>query len=167
MSSNVSASPNGKVIDIFVGPLFTYLTPVTDRQDEFCVFKVEVPAGVTVPLRSHADRETFYILVGELESLSGTQWRTLGIGDVLDVTGNMKHAFRNSSPASVSLLMTSTMRMGHYFLDVGRPVTDSPLTPPTPENLQHFTEVSKKYDYWFANAEENAMVGITLPDRSE
>ncbi len=155
--------PNTDVIDIFVGPLFTYLTPLTRASDDYCVFKVEVPSGVTVPVHSHGDRETFYILSGEIEGLVETQWQTLGAGDALDVPANVKHAFRNSSSAGVSLLMTSTMRMGQYYIDVGRPVTSAPLPPPAPEDLQHFTEVSQQYGYWFGNAQENAAVGIALP----
>lgn len=159
-TSNPNQAP--EVIDIFVGPIFTYLTPAEGASDAYCVFRVEVPAGVTVPIHSHADRETFYILSGEIEGFDGTQWRMLGAGDVLDVPGNVKHAFRNHSEVNVTLLMTSTVNMGRYYLDIGRPVTGAPLPPPTPEDLQHFAQVSKEYGYWFGDAEANAAVGITL-----
>jgi quercetin dioxygenase-like cupin family protein len=56
---------------------------------------------VMVPLHSHADRETFYILSGEMQGYDGDAgaWRTLRAGDVFDVTDGLRHAWHNASDA--------------------------------------------------------------------
>ena len=68
-SASKDISP--ELLDIFVGPLLQYLMPVTDAADECCLIKTVVPSGVTVPIHSHADREIFYILCGELQGMTG------------------------------------------------------------------------------------------------
>jgi mannose-6-phosphate isomerase-like protein (cupin superfamily) len=45
-----------------------------------------------VPLHSHAERETFYVLEGEIEGLCEDRWGTLRIGDTFDVPSGLKHA---------------------------------------------------------------------------
>lgn len=152
---------NIEVIDIFVGPKLTYLTPRSSAPDDYCLMKVEIPAGVTVPVHSHEDRETFYILAGELDGLTGTEWATFLPGMVLDVKNGVRHALRNTSLASTTLLMVTTMKMGQFFRDVGRPHAPG-LPPPTPANLQHFGTISSEYGYWIGTPADNLGVGITL-----
>ncbi len=123
--------------------------------------KVEIPAGVTVPMHSHEDRETFYILTGELDGLIGTEWTTLLPGMVLDVKNGVRHALRNTATATSTLLMVTTMKMGQFFRDVGRPYAPG-LPLPTPADLQHFRAVSSEYGYWMGTPADNLVVGITL-----
>lgn len=80
------------VIDIFVGPLLRYVMPLTEAQGEYCLINTEIPPGVTVPIHSHADRETFYILSGELNAMAEPPWQTFRPGDVFDVAGDVRHA---------------------------------------------------------------------------
>lgn len=150
-----------EIIDIFVGPKLTYLTPDSSAPDDFCLIKVEIPTGVTVPVHSHEDRETFYILAGELEGLTGAEWTTFLPGMVLDVKNGVRHALRNTSAAATTLLMVTTMRMGRFFRDVGRPHAPG-LQPPTPADLQHFGTISNEYGYWMGTPADNLVVGITL-----
>lgn len=155
------ASP--EVIDIFVGPRFRYLTHITKAADDYCLLGVDVPSGVTVPIHSHADRETFYILTGELHGFAGPGWQVFGPGDAFDVVGGVRHAIRNPSGTSVSFLLVTTMRMGQFFRDVGRPVTAAPLSPPTPADLERFAKISNSYGYWLGDPQDNAAIGIALP----
>ena len=148
------------VVDIFVGPVFSYRTPISANQD-YCLVDVLIPDGVTVPLHSHADRETFYIVDGTLEGMLEGSWRTLEVGDVFDIVGGVRHALRNTSGRSMSLLMVTTMKLGQFFLDVGRAATANP-TPPTPADMEHFLEVSQRYGYWMGDAADNKAVGISL-----
>jgi quercetin dioxygenase-like cupin family protein len=149
------------IIDIFVGPKLTYLTPKSSAADDFCVMQVEIPAGATVPVHSHPDRETFYVLIGELAGLTGTEWTTLLPGMVLDVKDGVRHALRNPSATPTTLLMVTTMKMGRFFRDVGRP--DAPALPtPTPADLQRFTTIANDYGYWMGTPADNLAVGIGL-----
>ena len=157
-SASKDVSP--ELLDIFVGPLLQYLMPVTDAADECCLIRTVIPTGVTVPIHSHADREIFYILSGELQGMTEGQWRSYHEGDVFDVAGGIRHAIRNTSGESMTLLLVTTMRLGRFFREVGRPATTAPLAPPTPADMQHFGEVVQRYGYWMGDSEDNAAVGI-------
>src|SRR5262249_6251441 len=64
------------------------VTDASRDDDDYCVSIATMPPGVVVPLHSHADRETFYILSGEMQGYDGdaAAWRTLRAGDIFDVT---------------------------------------------------------------------------------
>ena len=156
------SEPVGEVLDLF-GPQIQLLTALSDEDDGYCLFGGTLPAGAVVPLHSHAERETFYILEGELKGLRQDRWLTLAGGDVLDIPGGVKHAFRNVSAAPVYLLFVTTMRLGRFFCEVGRPADTVPSPgPPTSADLQRFFEISRASGYWLGSAEDNAAVGISL-----
>ena len=75
----------------FLGPTLEFLTPDHNDHDP-CVLRGTIPAGVAIPLHSHADVETFVGVFGELESYLDGEWSPLGPGDVVHVPGNHKHA---------------------------------------------------------------------------
>jgi quercetin dioxygenase-like cupin family protein len=70
-----------------VRPMNERLTEFSDNEADFCVMRCTLPAGAVVPMHSHADRETFYLLSGELDALMGDRWEVLRPGDVFDVRG--------------------------------------------------------------------------------
>ena len=154
-------APDAEVFDM-LGPTFHYVTPLSDADGGYCVLKGTVPRGVVVPIHSHADRETFYILAGALEALKGDRWQTFGAGDVFDVPGGTKHAFRNVSAESVSILIVTTIAMGRFFQRVGRPIANVSPGPPSKEVLQWFAQASLAEGHWLGNAADNAAVGVTL-----
>jgi quercetin dioxygenase-like cupin family protein len=151
----------GEMLYLF-GPKVQLLTALSADDEEYCLFRSLFPAGAFVPLHSHPDRETFYIVGGELQGLLEDRWMTLVAGDVHDVPGGIRHAFRNVSAAPVSLLFVTTMRLGRFFLDVGRPLATVPPGPPTPTDLQHLFEISRDYGHWLGSPEDNEAVGILL-----
>ena len=120
-----------------------------------------------VPLHAHADPEVFFHLTGSLqvwERDGGLEWLDVKPGDLIEVTGNAKHAFRNESSAPAIELITTTPKIGRFFQEVGKSLSESAVkAPPTSDELRHFTEVSQRYGYWNASPAENAAVGIILP----
>ena len=60
--------PQEDVLDV-LGPTIQHLTKLSNSDDDFCVLKGILRTGVMVPLHNHPDRETFYMLAGELEIL--------------------------------------------------------------------------------------------------
>jgi quercetin dioxygenase-like cupin family protein len=134
--------------------------------DEFCVMRGVVPPGAVVPLHRHADAEDFFILSGTQQVLvqdaDNLVWRDTRAGDYVRVPGNVLHAHRNLSSEPAIDLIVTTARLGRFFEEIGRPVTDSPI-PPTPGELARFVETSMKYGYVLATPEENAAVGIDMP----
>src|ERR1700724_622248 len=141
----------GQTFDVF-GPTVEFLT----WSDEFCVMRGVVPPGVTVPLHRHEDAEDFYIISGTQQVLvtgeNGLEWHDA-------------HAHRNVSNEPAVELIITTARLGRFFQEIGRPVTDS-LAPPTPEEFAHFIDVAVSYGYVLGSPEDNAAVGITVPQIS-
>lgn len=159
---DIMLSPQqAEIIDILVGPTLTYLTPGPSAPGDFCLMKVEIPPGVIVPVHSHEDRETFYVLAGQLDGLTGAEWTIVLPGMVLDVAHGVRHALRNSSKSTTTLLMVTTMRMGQFFRDVGRPYAPG-LQPPTSAELENFATTANGYGYWMGSAADNLAVGIAL-----
>jgi hypothetical protein len=78
-----------------------------------------------------------------------------------DVFGaNVEFLSRSDEPA-IDLIVT-TARLGRFFAEIGRPVSDAPQ-PPTPEEIANFVAVAAKYGYVLGTPEANAAVGITMP----
>ncbi len=154
----------GQVVEVF-GPTVEFLTSPQDARNDFCVLRGTIPPGVSVPLHAHADTEDFLVISGEVEGLrqdpEGYQWIRAQAGDYIHVPGNAQHAWRNVSREPVVCLIITTKRLGQFFQETGRPVTDAPQ-PVTPEDLARFAAVSARYGYWNATPEENAAVGIQM-----
>jgi mannose-6-phosphate isomerase-like protein (cupin superfamily) len=114
----------------------------------------------------HADAEDFFVLSGTQQVLvqeeSGLVWRDAHARDHVRVPGDVPHAHRNVTAEAAIDLIVTTARLGQFFEEIGRPVTDS-LAPPTPDELAHFLETSAEYGYLLGTSEENAAVGIEMP----
>jgi quercetin dioxygenase-like cupin family protein len=101
-----------------VRPGNRYLTEVTDADGDYCVIHCTLPPGVIVPLHSHCDRETFYVLSGNPDAFRGDHWETLNPGEAFDAQDGIRHAWRNSSGSDVAMLCVTTMRMGRFLRDI-------------------------------------------------
>jgi PhnB protein len=142
------------VLDL-LGPTVEFLTLPSEADAVYCVMKGTVPPGVSVPLHSHPDDESFFILSGVIQVLNqrgdSFEWLDVKADGFVHVPSGAKHAWRNTS------------RLGRFFQEVGRPVTPgAPPPPPTPDDIQHFTQVAAKYHHWMGSATENAAIGISL-----
>lgn len=150
-----------EIVDV-LGPRIQFLTALSDNDDDYCLIRGIVPAGVVVPIHSHAERETFYVLEGEVQGLLEDHWITLGPGDVFEVAGGLKHAWRNTSGMSVLLLVVVPMRLGRFFRDIGRSAPLAGQDAPKPADFQRFLEIAHRYGYWLGNPADNAAVGISF-----
>ena len=60
--------------------------------------KGTLPPGVSMPLHSHADAESFYVLSGEAQALvqaeGGLERQTLRQGDFIHIAGGTKHTWQ-------------------------------------------------------------------------
>src|SRR5260370_19330364 len=110
VTDELSDDLNTSEIPDVLGPYIQLLTPLLDYDTKYCVSGSNFSAEVVVPIRSHPDRETSYILAGELERLWEDHWITLRTGDFFDVRSDLKHACRNVPGAPASLLIVTTMR---------------------------------------------------------
>jgi quercetin dioxygenase-like cupin family protein len=146
-----------------LGPTIQFITSPDGGGDAPCVMRGTIPPGVVVPLHSHADPETFFVLSGAVEALEytpdGFAWLPVGAGDLFHVPGGDKHAWRNSGREPAAMLMTSTRRIGTFFREIA--ALDGSC-PPSQETLDHFLATAERYGYWNATPEENAEVGLAL-----
>jgi mannose-6-phosphate isomerase-like protein (cupin superfamily) len=152
---------NAEFLDAF-GPLIRIITPLSEVADGYCLIESIFPAGVVVPMHSHADRETFYVLAGEIQGFRDGVWRMLGPGEVFDVPENVSHAWRNVSSTNVSLLFVTTMKMGRFLRQISRPLSSVQPGPPNPEELQRFLKTAQCYGYWLGSPEDNAAADIRM-----
>ena len=139
-------------------PMNEYLTEVSNHEGDYCVIRCNLPAGAVVPMHGHADRETFYVVSGNLDALNGDRWEKLGPGDVFDVRDGAKHAWRNSSQLVASMICVTTTRLARFLQDI----SISPAGSSAEEQAQRFLELVHANGYWLASPEENAAVGLAV-----
>ena len=139
-------------------PMNEYLTEVSNNEGDYCVIRCSLPAGAAVPMHSHADRETFYVVSGNPAALNGDRWEKLGPGDVFDVRDGDKHAWRNSSQLVASMICVTTTRLARFLQDIS--VSAAGLS--AEEQAQRFLELVHANGYWLASPEENAAVGLAV-----
>jgi quercetin dioxygenase-like cupin family protein len=138
-----------------------YLTSLSFQLDDYCVLTAEMPSGVVVPLHSHSDRESFYVLSGETTFYDGDSWRILREGDFVDVLSNTKHAWRNASGSSASLLVVTTVRMGIFLQRVSSSVDTKPDPRTASRREEHFFKMVQEYGYWLGSPGDNKAIGLS------
>ena len=162
----VAEGTTGSPLDV-MGPIVEFLTSPQAAHGDFCVFKGLMPPGVVVPLHSHDETEAFFVLSGTKQVLtldSGpARWVTVRAGDYIHVPRGTRHAHRNLSDEPVIELVVTTARLGTWFEEVGVPSTGTPQRP-TAHDLQRLLTVSERYGYWLGTPEENAAIGLSLPE---
>ena len=154
------------VLDV-LGPTLEFLVPPSERAAGYCIMKGTIPPGVSVPLHSHPDAESFFLLSGSLQTLDqrkdGFEWINMNAGDFHHVPQDVKHAWKNQSNQPAVTIIVTTPRLGRFFQEIGRPATaDAFPQPPAPADIKHFVEVAACYDHWLASPQENAAVGIKV-----
>lgn len=149
---------------IVLGVLLQFLCTPEQINDQISVMRGTVPPGVIIPLHSHADPEIFYVLNGSVEVFQSEGWQTVVAGEVVSISGNVRHALRNTSPSPLTLITVSKQELYNFFRELAQPFDPnvSP-SPPTPEEMQQLFRVAEKYEYWLASRDENAAIGISLP----
>jgi quercetin dioxygenase-like cupin family protein len=157
------AKDSTPLLDI-LGPTVEILTP---ENVECCVLKGIIPPGVSVPLHSHPDYESMFVLSGFGQVLrqrgDSFEWLAIQPGDFIHIPGCAKHAWRNNSPEALVQLITTTQRLARFFREIGKPVNrDAALQRPTQPEIQRFVETAARHGHWMAGRAENAAVGIDL-----
>jgi quercetin dioxygenase-like cupin family protein len=152
------------VLDV-LGPTIEFLVLPLESAAGYCILRGIIPPSVSVPLHSHPDDESFFLLSGSVQALvqrqDGFEWVTTSAGDFRHVPQGFRHAWKNQSNEPAIAIIVTTSRLGRFFQEVGRPVAANPPAP-SPADVQRFVEVATRYDHWLANQVENAAVGIKL-----
>lgn len=154
------------VLDV-LGPTVEFLVLPSECTGDYCVIRGSIPPGVSVPLHSHPDNESFFLLSGSVQALeqrkNGFKWINMNAGDSRHVASEVRHAWKNESDGPAVAIIVTTPRLGRFFQEAGRPVAPDALPQaPSPADVQRFAEVAARYHHWLASPEENAAVGINL-----
>lgn len=152
-------------IDV-LGPTIQFVTAPT-QSDAPCVMLGTIPPGVSIPLHSHGDPETFVMIAGSVEGLvyraEHFDWVRLHPGDIFHVPPHAKHAWRNTGQTRATMTVISTSRMGRFFQEIGTPLHSGVPSLSTGDRLTRFLTVAERYGHWNATPAENARVGISVP----
>jgi quercetin dioxygenase-like cupin family protein len=155
---------DGAALDMRDGNRMEPLSP--SAEDAYFVMKGTIPPGGGVPLHSHADPESFYVLSGEAEALiqtpRGLEWQKIRPGGFLHIPPGTKHAWRNRSNEPSSALITSTAKLGRALREMAQLASEDGTEFASPAAIQRIAEISDRYGYWLGSREENAEVGIVL-----
>ncbi|MBO0694511.1 MAG: cupin domain-containing protein [Verrucomicrobia bacterium] len=154
------------VLDV-LGPTVEFLVLPSEDDARYCVLKGTIPPGVSVPLHSHPDDESFLLASGRVHALQerkdGFEWTNMNMGDFRHVSQGVRHAWKNQSNEPAIAIIVTTARLGRFFQEIGRPVVaGTNPEPPSLVDVQRFAKVAACYNHWLASPEENAAVGIKL-----
>ena len=76
-------------------------------------------AGVSVPLHSHPDDESFFLLSGIVQALEqrqdGFEGVTMHADDFRHVSQGVRHAWKNQSNEPAVAVIVTTSRLGRFF----------------------------------------------------
>jgi quercetin dioxygenase-like cupin family protein len=166
LSTHLVTEADCETLDV-LGPSVQFLLGPQGSDEAPCIIKGTIPSGGSVPIHRHPDIEAFYVLSGKVEVLTEkegkTHWIAAGPGDFIEVPSGAKHGFRNRWQHPVVQLITTTSKLGRFFQEIGRSISQGANGNPfSPDQLQHFLQISERYGYWLATPEENTAAGISV-----
>ena len=164
--TRVDRRPDRTVLKV-LGQSIQFVVGPQQDEDALCILKRTMAPGISVPMHTHDFVEVFLVVSGDFEVVIGDgkmRWMEVSAGDLIEVPSNVKHAFRNRSQHPVINLVFTTSKHRRYLQEIGRPAASrESIRPPTLNEIQRFVQTSALYGYWLATPEENALVGIRVP----
>jgi quercetin dioxygenase-like cupin family protein len=113
----------------------------------FGLVELLAPVGAGSPYHVHrADEETFYVLEGQLEFISGERRFTSGSGGYVFLPRDIPHGFRvvGTSPARF-LVLTTPGGFEGFVMEVGEPATTLTLPAPSAPDMNKLVALAAKY----------------------
>ncbi len=119
-------APGEGTISLWVlGELVTYKVPSQQTSGAYSLFEVTTQPGAGPPPHvQHREDESFYVLEGEYEFLSGEEILRVGAGSLLYIPMGTLHAHKNVGEVVGRLLASKTPGglYEHFFKEVGKAV---------------------------------------------
>jgi quercetin dioxygenase-like cupin family protein len=113
----------------------------------FGLIEQVAPVGPASPYHVHrAEDETFYVLEGELEFISGERRLTGGPGAYVFLPRDIPHGFRvvGTSPARFLVLATPG-GFEAFVIEMGQPASALTLPPPSAPNMDKLIALAAKH----------------------
>jgi mannose-6-phosphate isomerase-like protein (cupin superfamily) len=80
------------------------LDPIEDAASFTLVVEIFAPGGATPPNTHAAAQEAFFVLKGEGQARAGTDWQSIGAGDVLMLRPGVEHVVENTGAGKLYCL---------------------------------------------------------------
>jgi quercetin dioxygenase-like cupin family protein len=129
----------------FFGMLLTFRAGARQSAGEYSLSEQLGPRGLATPLhRQPADRESFYVLEGEMSYWLDDVWLRLGPGGFAHVPPGATHAFRIESDAARWLCLTTPQHEA-FFRAAGDPAPERVIPPPAEPDMQRVAAACERY----------------------
>jgi quercetin dioxygenase-like cupin family protein len=106
------------VLDVF-GPTLKFLILPEQADGTYCAMTGTIPPGGCVPLHSHPDTESFFLVSGAVRIMSEREgrfeWLDVRRGEFVHVPSNAKHAWQNTSSEPAVQLIITTPNLGRFL----------------------------------------------------
>jgi mannose-6-phosphate isomerase-like protein (cupin superfamily) len=124
---NILLAGEGKPLPLGEGATFVVKEDGSLSRARLMVAEMEIAPGFVAPVQHlhHAHEESWYILDGEVEFVTGTRVNRLGPGGWALVPIGVPHTFSNpgDTPARFLAVMTPNLYLD-YFVEMGRRLAD-------------------------------------------
>ena len=133
-----------------LGELLTCKVPSQQTSGAYSLFEVTTHPGAGPPPHiHHREDESFYMIEGEYEFLSGEETLRVGAGSLIYVPKGTLHAHKNVGEGVGRMLITQTPGglYEHFFEEVGKAVNGE-VRPPVFEgqqDMRRIVEVAAEY----------------------
>jgi quercetin dioxygenase-like cupin family protein len=150
-----------------VGTVLQFVSTPEQCGADLSVMRCGIPAGAVIPIHSHSDPEVFYLLEGSVDVFqdSGTfaGWRTASGGDVVTISGGIRHALRNPNPRPVITVLISQSKLYRFFRELAQPINPGDQPPrPSPAVMESLFALAARYSFWIGSPSENAAIGLSV-----
>ena len=136
--------------------------------ESMSILRGTLPVGGIVPLHSHSDSESFYVLCGEMEAYlddsKSPGWQRVKPGELAVIRGDVKHAWRNMASEPCVALVFTGKAVCNFLQELARPLDAAPAHDASgPEQMEKMAVLAMMFSQWLATPEENAAIGLTVP----
>ena len=132
-----------------LGELLTYKVASQNTGGAYSLFEVATqPGGGSPPHVQHREAESFYVLEGQFELLSGKETLRLGAGSLLYVPKGTLHSHKNVGEGVGRMLVTQTPGglYERFFEQVGEPAMDGSEPPvDVPQDMGRIVAIAVRY----------------------
>jgi mannose-6-phosphate isomerase-like protein (cupin superfamily) len=134
-----------------LGDFYTFKMTGEESEGAFSVFETVTSAGSLGPPPHihHGEEESFYVLEGEVEMMTGGDTVKATQGSFVHVPRGVLHTFRNVGTTPARLLVVITPAgFEQFFREVGEPATDisNPPVSSGPPDIERIVTTARKYN---------------------
>jgi quercetin dioxygenase-like cupin family protein len=131
----------------FLNQLAVVKATAKQTGDAFGLVELIAPVGPASPYHVHrAEDETFYVLEGQLEFISGERRFTGGPGTYVFLPRDIPHGFRvvGAAPARC-LILTTPGGFEGFVMEMGQPAKSLTLPAPSAPDMDKLKALAAKY----------------------